>query len=298
MQRGEGFRESLVVSGQAAESCRPSEASFDDPASWQQDEAAFCFCMLDHFKLYAMLGGRICSGCARISLIDIGQLDMLAGNLLHGLCQDSNLRAILFIGCSDVQRQQVSKRVNGCMNLRSLAPLGAVVARACTRLRRRSQRATIEDHRGWLCFAACVFAQKPAQILDHRLEATRINPAPHLLIDNLPRWQIVGQHAPVAAGLGHIAQRVEHCPQGILPLPRILATKRQIGRHERPFLIRHIRLIAKPISIAHITSSQIPPEYRYDAAYKGEKLITASRNKYYFYHGAGGFLPHGVDRHG
>jgi len=117
VQRGEGFRKSLVVSGQASKACRPSEASFDDPASWQQYEASFCFGMLDYFKLYAMLGSRYGSGCAGISLVNIRQLNVLTGDLLHGLSQHTDLRAVLFIGSRYVQRQQVSERVYGRMNL-------------------------------------------------------------------------------------------------------------------------------------------------------------------------------------
>ncbi len=89
--------------------------------------------MFDDFQLDAMFGSGLCSRCAGVSLIDIGQLDMLAGDLLHGFSQHADLRAILLIGRRYVQRQQMPKRVNGCMNLRSLAPLGTVVAAACAR---------------------------------------------------------------------------------------------------------------------------------------------------------------------
>ena len=81
-----------------------------------------------------MLGSSICGSYSRVSLIYIGQLNMLAGDLLHSLGQGTNLRAILLIGHRYVQSQQVAERVNVRMNLRSLAPLGAIVAAACTRL--------------------------------------------------------------------------------------------------------------------------------------------------------------------
>jgi hypothetical protein len=38
---GEGLREAFVVSGQASQAFGPCEASFDDPSSGQQHEAAF-----------------------------------------------------------------------------------------------------------------------------------------------------------------------------------------------------------------------------------------------------------------
>ena len=132
MQCGKRFCESFVVSGQTTESRRPCEAALDDPTSRQQHEAAFCFGMFDDFQLDAMFGSGLCSRCVGVSLIDIGQFDMLAGDLLHGLGQHADLRAILrLISRRYVQRQQMPKRVNGGMNLRSLAPLGTVVTAAC-----------------------------------------------------------------------------------------------------------------------------------------------------------------------
>jgi len=89
------------------------------------------------------------------------------------------------------------------------------------------------------------------QILDQCLEAMSINPTTHLLINNMPWWQVVGQHAPVTAGLGYITQRVEDGAQRVLALLRILATQRQIRRYKCPLFIRHIRRIARAIPIAH-----------------------------------------------
>jgi len=73
--------------------------------------------MFDHFQLDAMFGSGLSGSCAGVSLIDISQFDMLAGDLLRGLGQYANLRAILLIGCRNVQSQQVPKRVSGRVNL-------------------------------------------------------------------------------------------------------------------------------------------------------------------------------------
>ncbi|PXX03341.1 hypothetical protein C7399_15025, partial [Paraburkholderia tropica] len=35
MQTGQGFGQSLIVSGQPAEAVQPTEAAFDHPAAWQ-----------------------------------------------------------------------------------------------------------------------------------------------------------------------------------------------------------------------------------------------------------------------
>ncbi len=48
----------------------------------------------------------------------------------------------------------------------------------------------------------------------------------------------------------------------IVALRRVLAAQRQIGRHKRPFLIRHIRLIAPPIRCIHDSIVSSNPELR------------------------------------
>jgi hypothetical protein len=44
-------------------------------------------------------------------------------------------------------------------------------------------------------------AQEHAQVMHDGFEAFSRHPAPHLLIDHRPRWQVVRQHAPVDASL-------------------------------------------------------------------------------------------------
>ena len=122
------------------------------------------------------------------------------------------------------------------MNLGTLAALGSIVAAARTRFRRRPQRAAVENHGRGLALAPGKLAQKNAQILHHDLETTRIDPSPHLLIDRLPRRQIVGQKAPLTARLGNVTKCVEYIAKRIIPLRSVLATQRQIRGYKRPLL--------------------------------------------------------------
>jgi hypothetical protein len=87
MKAFEGGVEPFVLSGEAAEPCRPGEAAFDDPTAWQQQEASFCHRVLDHFEPQAMLLGGLGSGGAGVTLVYIGQFDRAAGHLLHLLGQ-------------------------------------------------------------------------------------------------------------------------------------------------------------------------------------------------------------------
>ena len=116
--------ESFVVSGETSESRCPGEAPFDDPSARQEDEAAFGQWVLDHFEPYAVLLcglGGIGSG---IALVDIGQLDRSAGNLLNLFGQRCDLVAIALIGWRYGQGQKVAQRVDRDMHLGALAPLG------------------------------------------------------------------------------------------------------------------------------------------------------------------------------
>jgi hypothetical protein len=80
----------------------------------------------------------------------------------------------------------------------------------------------------------------------------------------------------MATGFGHVAQRVEDRTQRIIALRGILAAKRQIRHYKRPLFIRHIRLIARAVSIPHACIVSYREADRYANANKGIKLITDS----------------------
>ncbi|MCB0485856.1 MAG: hypothetical protein KDC47_06645 [Flavobacteriaceae bacterium] len=61
----------------------------------------------------------------------------------------------------------------------------------CERFRRRPQRAAVNDSRAWLPVAARRKAEDDAQILRQCLKAARLQPALRLLVDNLPRRQMI-----------------------------------------------------------------------------------------------------------
>ena len=83
----------------------------------------------------------------------------------------------------------------------------------------------------------------------------------------------------MATGFGHVAQRVEDRTQRIIALRGILAAKRQIRHYKRPLFIRHIRLIARAVSIPHACIVSYREADRYANANKGIKLITDSSQK-------------------
>jgi hypothetical protein len=187
-----------------------------------------------------VLGGVSGGLVSCVALIHIGQLDALAGGLLRRLSETAYLLAILFVGRGDVGGEQVPERVHGNVELGAPLALGAVVAGTRPALGAGAQGAAVEDHRRGRRLAAGDLAQQRAQVVDHALEHPRPEPAARLLVDDLPRGQVVGQHAPGRARADHIAKRVEHLAQIVPALAGIEGQQREIGRHERPLLVPHI----------------------------------------------------------
>jgi hypothetical protein len=68
VEGGESLGESLIVSGQPAESRSPGEASLDHPAARQQDETALCLGVFDHLQLDAVPSGRALGGFSGVTL--------------------------------------------------------------------------------------------------------------------------------------------------------------------------------------------------------------------------------------
>ena len=175
-----------------------------------------------------------------------------------------------------MQGQQMPQRIDRRMNLRALAPLGPVVAGARSRFRRRLQRAAIENHRRRLRLASGKLAQQHAQILHHGFETARPNPTLRLLVDHVPRRQIVGHVAPLATGAHHVAKAVEHSSQRIVPLLRVLLAQCQVRCYKRPLLVRHIAGVTAPLALLHASSMNNPAPKPHPKENKRTKLITGS----------------------
>jgi hypothetical protein len=58
--------------------------------------------------------------------------------------------------------------------------------------------------------------QQDAQLLHDRLNAARVHPAAHLLVDERPRRQIMRHQPPVRATLDDVAHAIEDLAQRVL----------------------------------------------------------------------------------
>jgi hypothetical protein len=164
--------EPFIVSGEPSEASGPGEASFHDPPSGQQHEAAFGLGVFQNFKLDAVLQGGFGRVRAGVALVDLGQINGVPGLLLHLFSQRGDLHAIALMSRRDLQRHQVAQRVDCDVDLRALAPFGSVIACPCATLRRRLERTTVQAYRRRLALATAKLTQ------EQRTSATGISNTP------------------------------------------------------------------------------------------------------------------------
>src|SRR5262245_60087566 len=108
------------------------------------------------------------------------------------------------------------------MYLGSLAALVAVISRPGTAFRRALHGPAVHDGRRRLRGPALTQSQDGPEVMDHGLEAAGVDPPKGLLVDRLPRREMVGHHAPRGAGPDHPPQGVEYIPQVVFPLRCLL----------------------------------------------------------------------------
>lgn len=184
--------EAFVVFDEASAFCGPCEGSLDNPAPWQEHEAALGLWQAHDFQRDTVLFGR-CGGLfACITLIDEGQFDALARGLLYGGGETVDLGAIVGGGRRHMKSEQVAERVDGQMQLGALLALGSVIAGPVTAFGRGAQRPAIEHHSRRFARATGGQAQKRTQIMRKCGEAVRLEPAGRLLVDRRPGRQVVG----------------------------------------------------------------------------------------------------------
>ena len=97
--------------------------------------------------------------------------------------------------------------------------------------------------------------QQHAQIVDHLLEDARIDPSLCLLVDGLPRRQVVGHVSPRRAGAHDPSQGVEDLAKVVIALGCVLSDERQIRSDERPLLVGNIARVWFSSSHAEMLSS-------------------------------------------
>src|SRR6266496_544684 len=230
----------LVVACQTAKPRCPCEATLNDPTSGQEHKAAFGLWQLDHFQAHPMGFGHLRWLIARIPLIDERQLHAASSRFLDGLGQFADLSPILFICWGDMQRQQISQRVDCCMHFTAFASFGPVVARSLPAFWARLQRATVKNRGRRLLISSCCQPEHGSQIVDDGFKNACLKPALCLLVDSGPWWQIMRHHAPLRSCSHDPTQSIEDFPQVVLALGSVLGHQGQIWGDKGPLFISDI----------------------------------------------------------
>ena len=132
------------------ETASPTRRSAPPPtSSRQQDEALLGPGVPDHLQTDAASLRRLGSLFAGVAPVHVGQLHRLARGLLHRARQLLYLRAVLLVGRTEAQRQQVAQGVHRRVDLGALLAFGPVVAPARTALGGGAQRAYARGSPPW-----------------------------------------------------------------------------------------------------------------------------------------------------
>lgn len=149
--------------------------------------------------------------------------------------------------CSgNMQGQQMPQGIHRQMHLAPAFGFRPVIPGAAPTLQRGRQGAAIKDSRRGLGLAAFRQSEQNPQVLDDCLEDACLQPALRLLIDRLPRGQIIG-HQPLRSTCAHQpAQPIEHFEQTVHALRGRFGHQGHIGGHEDPFVITDIARVRFP----------------------------------------------------
>src|SRR5215216_604875 len=98
------------------------------------------------------------------------------------------------------------------MNLAAFSAFMTIIPGTLSTFRRRLHRSTIKNCGGWLFFFAFRQAEQRTQIMDDRFKHLGCNPTLRLLVDRLPRRQIVWHRTPRTTGTDYVAHAVEDFP--------------------------------------------------------------------------------------
>src|SRR5262249_5554055 len=104
------------------------------------------------------------------------------------------------------------------MNFIALAAFGAIVTGTSAALDRRLHRPAIEDCSRRHFLSAIGDPQDGPEVMGNRFKDLSFEPTLCLLVDDIPRWQIVRHQAPGRAATYHPPQAVENLTEWILAL--------------------------------------------------------------------------------
>lgn len=143
-------RQLLLIPGQLTEPTRSGEVPLGHPPARQTDKSPLDVRQLDDRQRYALSRRGRLRRRSGVAGIDIRQGDRCPGFRPHGGGEFGDLAAILLIGRRHLQRQQVSRGIDGQVDLAHRAAFGPVRTASMPAFRSALQRQAIKNHRGRL----------------------------------------------------------------------------------------------------------------------------------------------------
>lgn len=153
-----------------------------------------------------------------ITLIYEAQLNRLVSDLLDLLREFLSLSPFLLIGWNDQKSQEVADGIHSHVDLTATFFLMTIVACSAAALRGELKRSAIKNHRTRIFLLSLSQAQELPEVLDDGVEDTGIEPAPSLVVDGVPRGQVVRDHTPARSCFGHPSEAIEDLLQRMFPL--------------------------------------------------------------------------------
>ena len=95
------------------------------------------------------------------------------------------------------------------------------------------------------CAAPADSPEEDAEVVGHRLEDARFDPALGLLVDGGPGREVAGEVAPRSTGADHPSEPVEDGAEVVLALGGLGSEQGEIGGDEGPFLVGDVGGVAR-----------------------------------------------------
>jgi hypothetical protein len=139
-----------------------------------------------------------------------------------------------------VQGQRVAGRVHRGVHLRALPPLVAVVGGAAAALRGGLQGTAAEDDGGRLGVAPRGEPEDRPEVVDDGLEAAGGEPPAGLLVDRLPRGEVLGEVTPRGATTDRPPRGVEGVAEAVGAPAGVLGEQAEVGDDELPLGVGNV----------------------------------------------------------
>jgi len=137
-------------------------------------------------------------------------------------------------------QRQLAQGIDNQIYRTAFAAFGAIVPgpRSAFWAGLEGEGLAIQNVRPWVGWPSGKLPHQEAEIMDNGQKHVGLEPALCLLMDGVPRQEIIGHHTPGRASTDDSAHVIKHLTQGMLLLRSSSGDHGQVGRHQRPSVVR------------------------------------------------------------